>query len=148
MTGVQTCALPISVFSFLDRITLRTFDLANHIVTTFLGENTGTLYENDDIILTGSMPATGIVEVERVNVSLGGTEALVAYDIKIYGGPLSKAFGYTWQPESGAIRVTMKSDALTAENVDVYHMATATDDPELVSGSVAVADDQDRKSVV
>ncbi len=105
-----------SVFSFLD------FSVIDRVIGALLGETTGTLYENDDIILTGRMPANGIVEAERVDKTIGEQESLVAYDIKIYANSLMKLLGIVWQPSDGAIQVTMKSDALTVENVDVYHM--------------------------
>ncbi len=119
-----------SVFSFLDKITTT----LEQITTSILDGQTGTLYENDDIILTGRMPALGIVEAKRVDVSVDGQDALVAYDIKIYAGPLSKALGYTWQPEDSAITVTLKSDALAGyENVSVYHFADGAAEPEKVA---------------
>ena len=123
-----------SVFSFLD------FSLLDRVVSAVLGEKNGTLYENDDIILTGRMPSTGIVEAKRVNVSVDGREALVAYDIKIYAGPIMKLLGINWQPSGDAIHVTLKSDALNVENVDVYHMEDTTGDADLVSENLHVKD--------
>ena len=128
-----------SVFSFLD------FSLLDHIVTAVLGEKTGTLYENDDIILSGSMPALGTVEAKRVDFTVDGREALAAYDIKIYANSLMKSLGIAWQP-SDKVQVTIKSDALNVERVDVYHQAdedAAAEliaEPELVSEDLAVED--------
>ena len=48
--------------------------------------------------------------------------------------------GITWQPSGDYIHVTFKSDALDMENVDVYHMATADADAELVTENAAVED--------
>lgn len=128
-----------SVFSFLD------FSLLDHIVTAVRGEKTGTLYENDDIILSGSMPALGTVEAKRVEFTVDGREALAAYDIKIYANSLMKSLGIAWQP-SDKVQVTIKSDALNVERVDVYHQAdedAAAEliaEPELVSEDLAVED--------
>ncbi|MCR5294340.1 MAG: hypothetical protein K6E30_04065, partial [Lachnospiraceae bacterium] len=121
-----------SIFSILD------FSLLDRIVNAVLGEQTGTLYENDDIILTGRMPALGIVEAERVEVSIGGQEPLIAYDIKVYSSIFMKARGITWQPGSETISVTVKSDALNVENADVYHLDTVSAAPELVSEFVPI----------
>lgn len=125
-----------SVFSFLD------FSLLDHIVTAVLGEKTGTLYENDDIILSGSMPAYSIVEANQANVAIDGEEILVAYDIKIYSNSLMKALGLTWQPHDNTVSVTVKSDALVTarEGVNVYHFDSPDADPEMISEAVAVVD--------
>ncbi len=126
-----------SVFSFLN------FSLLNGIFSAVLGEKTGTLYENDDIILSGSMPALGTVEAKRVEASVEGRDALVAYDIKIYANSLMKTLGIAWQPSSN-VQVTIKSDALNVESVDVYHKADAETkaeeeaDPVLVGEAVVV----------
>ncbi|MBR3991111.1 MAG: hypothetical protein IKI91_03160, partial [Clostridia bacterium] len=101
-----------SVFSFLD------FSVFDKVISAVLGETEGVLYENDDIILTGKMPATAVVEANRVDVDIKGKPALIAYDIKIYAHPVMKLLGINWQPTDGAIKVTYKSDALAGhENV-------------------------------
>ncbi|MBQ3901048.1 MAG: hypothetical protein II736_04920, partial [Clostridia bacterium] len=117
-----------SVFSFLD------FSVFDEIISAVLGETEGVLYENDDIILTGKMPATAVVEANRVDVDIKGKPALIAYDIKIYAHPVMKLLGINWQPTEGAIKVSLKSDALAGHNnLKVYHMADLDSEPELVS---------------
>ena len=121
-----------SVFSFLD------FSLLDHIVTAVLGEKTGTLYENDDIILSGSMPATGIVEAKQADITVEDATVLVAYDIKIYAGPTMKALGINWQPSGDSVRVQIKSDALVGRYADIYHVGEGSNVPELVSETVEI----------
>ncbi|MBQ6270912.1 MAG: InlB B-repeat-containing protein [Clostridiales bacterium] len=134
-----------SVFSFLD------FSLISRLVTATIdkavsssGTKSGPLYSNDDIIISGSMPSTGIVEAKRVDVSVDGKNALVAYDIKIYANELMKLLGITWQPSESALQVQFKSDALKTDSVDVYHMEDTNSSAELVSGNIDVKD----KSVI
>ncbi|MBQ5968304.1 MAG: InlB B-repeat-containing protein [Clostridiales bacterium] len=134
-----------SVFSFLD------FSLISRLVTATIdkavsssGTKSGPLYSNDDIIISGSMPSTGIVEAKRVDVSVDGKNALVAYDIKIYANELMKLLGITWQPSESALQVQFKSDALKTDSVDVYHMEDTNSSAELVSGNLDVKD----KSVI
>ncbi len=134
-----------SVFSFLD------FSLISRLVTATIdkavsssGTKSGPLYSNDDIIISGSMPSTGIVEAKRVVVSVDGKNALVAYDIKIYANELMKLLGITWQPSESALQVQFKSDALKTDSVDVYHMEDTNSSAELVSGNLDVKD----KSVI
>ena len=131
-----------SVFSFLDfsLVTRMVNATINGAVTAVSGTKSGTLYENDDIILSGSMPSNGIVEAERVDVSINGQDALLAYDIKIYANSFMKALGINWQPSDGAIQVQLKSDALTSEWVDVYHMSNTESPAELVSGGIGVVE--------
>ena len=100
----------------------------------------GKLYENDDIILTGKMPAQGIVEAKRVDVEIEGQNTLVAYDIKIYADELMKAQGINWQPGSEPVTVTVKSDAINGGKVNIYHMADENSKAELVAGDVAAKD--------
>lgn len=122
-----------SVFSFVD------LTLARSVVDAVFGSTyTDKIYENDDIIVSGRMPRTAIVEVNPAEVEIEGADVLVAYDIKIYAGVITKALGIAWQPTDGALRVQMKSDAIDVENVDVYHMADANSEAELVAEEVAV----------
>ena len=95
----------------------------------------GTLFENDDIILTGRMPKYGIVEASPADVMIDGKAALIAYDITIYANSAMKALGLPWQPTEGALQVRVKSDALVSatEGVKVYHMADPESEAELVS---------------
>ncbi|MBR5041023.1 MAG: InlB B-repeat-containing protein [Clostridiales bacterium] len=130
-----------SVFSFID------FSLISRYVTATIdkvagasGTKSGTLYSNDDIIISGSMPSTGIVEAKRVDVSVDGKNTLVAYDIKIYANEVMKLLGITWQPSESALQVQLKSDAISTKTVDVYHMEDAGSPAELVSGNIGVAD--------
>lgn len=134
-----------SVFSFLD------FSLISRLVTATIdkavsssGTKSGPLYSNDDIIISGSVPSTGIVEAKRVDVSVDGKNALVAYDIKIYANELMKLLGISWQPSESALQVQFKSDALKTDSVDVYHMEDTNSSAELVSGNIDVKD----KSVI
>lgn len=122
-----------SVFSFVD------LTLVQSVVDAVFGSTyTDKIYENDDIIVSGRMPRTAIVEVNPAEVEIEGADVLVAYDIKIYAGVITKALGIAWQPTDGALRVQMKSDAIDVENVDVYHMADANSEAELVAEEVAV----------
>ncbi len=129
-----------SIFSFIDfSIIPRTIGAAlNTVITGLEGETEGTLYENDDIILTGSMPSSGIVEATRVDTTVNGQKALLAYDIKIYANALMKLLGITWQPAGESVQVTLKSDALNVQYANVYHMETAGAAPTLVSDGVSV----------
>lgn len=121
-----------SVFSFAG------ISLLERVFEAVLGKSSNTIFENDDIVLTGKMPALGVVEANPVNVQVNGQDALVAYDIKIYANPLMKMLGIAWQPTAGAIQVKIKSDALNTDVVSVYHMEDENSEPELVSEDVAV----------
>ena len=123
-----------SVFSFLD------FSLTDRMVNATIDNDasdsemkTGTLFSNDDIVISGSMPSTGIIEAKRVDVSVNGKDAIVAYDIKIYASELMKILGITWQPGASALSVQLKSDAIKAPSVDVYHMEDTNSPAQLVS---------------
>lgn len=123
-----------SVFSFLD------FSLTDRMVKATIDNDasdsemkTGTLFSNDDIVISGSMPSTGIIEAKRVDVSVNGKDAIVAYDIKIYASELMKILGITWQPGDAALSVQLKSDAIKAPSVDVYHMEDTNSPAQLVS---------------
>lgn len=103
------------------------------------GTKSGTLYENDDILLTGKMPSMGIVEAEPVSVEIEGQKVLAAYDIKIYANRLMKTLGISWQPSDGTIQVQVKSAVMDNVNtVSVYHIADGESAPELVQEEVAV----------
>ncbi len=103
------------------------------------GTKSGTLYENDDILLTGKMPSMGVVEAEPVFVEIEGQKVLAAYDIKIYANRLMKNLGISWQPSDGAIQVQVKSDVMDKVNtVSVYHIADGESTPELINEEVAV----------
>ena len=117
-----------SVFSLVDTTTVEN-EVEAQLTTN------GTLYENDDIILTGSMPLDGIVEAEQVSVSVDGNDALVAYDIKIYANESFKELGITWQPTESTIRVKVKSDALANAKgtLLVYHLETPESEAEFVA---------------
>ncbi|MBQ3974621.1 MAG: hypothetical protein II628_10685 [Lachnospiraceae bacterium] len=123
-----------SVISLLD------FSLEERSVNARIEEKRGVLYENDDILLEGSMPADGIVEARQVDVEAGGQEALVAYDIKIYADEYMKAAGITWQPDKEPVRVTIKSDALGCGSAAVYHLKDQAAEPECISPSLEVRD--------
>lgn len=111
-------------------------DLWNHTVGAALNKllYKDTVFENDEIILTGNLPRNAIIEANKVDVSVEGQEALVAYDIKIYQNNYFKLLGVTWQPKDGTIQVRMKSDVLTdGRNLLVYHIAEEETTPEQVA---------------
>ena len=121
-------------FSFFEDL----FDHAENAI--FDTSYADTVYENDEIILSGSLPRNAIIEAQRLDAAIGDQAALVAYDITIYQNSFFKELGIAWQPGDGAISVRLKSDALDAENVDVYHMEDADAEPELVGESLTVRD--------
>ena len=123
-----------SCFSFVD------CSLNERSINADTDVREGKLYENDDIILTGRMPAQGIVEAKRADVEIEGQNTLVAYDIKIYADELMKAQGINWQPGSEPITVTVKSDAINGGKVNIYHMANENSEAELVHSDVAAKD--------
>ncbi|MBQ7455935.1 MAG: hypothetical protein IJS53_05770, partial [Clostridia bacterium] len=123
-----------STFSLIDT------SLISRVVNAIFGTGDDKLYENDDIIVTGRMPLLGTVEATPVRVAIDGEDAVLAYDIKIYANAIMKLLGIVWQPGEDAVQVKMKSDALTAEAVNVYHLESTDGTPELVTRSVAVED--------
>lgn len=124
-----------SLFSFAD------LTLVQNVVDAVFGSTyTDKAFENDDIIVSGRMPRTAIVEVNPATVEIEGAEVLVAYDIKIYAGLITRALGLAWQPTDGALTVQVKSDALeNGKYLSVYHMADENAEPEYVA-SVEVSD--------
>ena len=103
------------------------------------GTKSGTLYENDDILLTGKMPSMGIVEAEPVSIEIERQKVLAAYNIKIYANRLMKTLGISWQPSDGTIKVQVKSAVMDNVNtVSVYHIADGESAPELVQERVSV----------
>lgn len=70
-----------SMFSFVD-LTL----IQNVVDAVFGSIYTDKVYENDEIIVSGKMPRTAIVEVNPAAVEIEGMDVLAAYDIKIYAG--------------------------------------------------------------
>lgn len=121
-----------SVFSFMD------FSLKNQTIDASVEGKKGTQFKNDDIIVTGKMPANGIVEANRVNAKIGKENVLVAYDIKIYANDLMKELNINWQPGEEAVKVKMTSDALNVEKVNVYHTPDGSKEAELVAKNVSV----------
>ncbi len=101
-----------------------------------------TVFENDEIILSGSLPRNAIIEAKKVDVAVEGLNSILAYDINIYQNSFFKALGIVWQPKEGsAITVREKSDAFAGlESVSVYHMADENAAPEFVA-SVNVEND-------
>ena len=124
-----------SLFSFVD------LSLIQNVVDAVFGSTyTEKIYENDDIIVSGRMPRTAIVEVKPATVEIEGENILVAYDIKIYAGLITRALGLAWQPTDGALSVQVKSDVLeNGKILSVYHMADENAEPEYVT-SVNVSD--------
>lgn len=118
-----------SIFSFVD------ISLIQNVVDAVFGSTyTDKRYENDDIIVSGKMPRTAIVEANPAEVTIEGADVLVSYDIKIYAGLITKALGIAWQPSDGALTVQMKSDSLTGrDSVSVYHIADGSSTPEKVT---------------
>ena len=74
-----------SLFSFVD-LTL----IQNVVDAVFGSTYTDQIYENDDIIVSGKMPRNAIVEVNPATVEIEGVNVLIAYDIKIYAGLITK----------------------------------------------------------
>ncbi|MCR4671524.1 MAG: InlB B-repeat-containing protein [Saccharofermentans sp.] len=117
-----------SVFSFLDFSTISRKIKAK------------TVFENDDIIIKGSLPASAIVEAEKVDVKIDGKAAILAYDINIYANADMKDLGIKWQPDGKSLKVTFKSDLITSEAVDVYHLEDEGSRADLVKTNVATDD--------
>ena len=100
----------------------------------------GALYSNQDLYITGKLPAKGIIDVTPVSVSVEGQDALIAYDINIYVNENQKAKGKTWQPAGDKVTVHLRDAALVGlDQVNVYHLP-AGGGAELV-GTVAPAGD-------
>ena len=100
------------------------------------------VFENDDIIVEGMLPADAIIEAERVEVTIGGKDAIIAYDINIYANAEMKELGIKWQPEDDPLTVTFKSKLITADAVDVYHMEDVAAPADLIESNVATDDNQ------
>gem|GEM_PF-3767756 len=95
---------------------------------------TDTVYENDEIVLSGKLPRAAIIEANKVDVAIEGETTLVAYDIKIYANAIAKALNIPWQPTDGDITVRVKSGVLENKSeLHVYHMADENAAPELVA---------------
>ena len=124
-------------FSFFEDLIAQTIDAA---VNKLLYKDT--VFENDEIILTGRLPRNAIIEAKKVDIAVEGLNTILAYDIKIYQNSFFKALGIVWQPKEGsAITVREKSDAFEGlESVTVYHMADENATPEYVT-EVDVQDD-------
>lgn len=127
-----------SVFSFLDFGLISRSSSAEITQEDTLSLKNGVLYSNDEIEISGSMPEKGIIEAKRVDVSVSGQDAIVAYDIKIYANENMKQLGVTWQPSEYPLQVRLKSDAISSKTVDVYHMQDVNSEADLVSSSVQV----------
>ncbi len=93
---------------------------------------------NESIFLNGPVPAHGILDAMPVVTDIDGVEALMAYDMTIYANDTMKDIGIAWQPSEGPVQVTFQGSALTAETVDVYHIADGSSEPELVGEGIAV----------
>ena len=116
-------------------------DLYNHAVNAV--RNTlypNTVYENDEIILTGNLPRNAVIEAEKVDVQIEGRQTLVAYDITIYQNSFFKALGIAWQPKEGTVKVEIKSDAFNGikHGLTVYHLDDASAEAEMVQEDVAI----------
>lgn len=124
-----------SVFSFID-LTL----IQNAVDAEFGSTYEDKIYENDDIVVSGHMPGDAIVEANPATVKIKGVDVFVAYDIKIYAGPVTKSLGIEWQPDGDPLTVKVKSDALEGrKTVSVFHMHDESSEPEFVT-SVDVED--------
>lgn len=124
-------------FSFFEDLIGQTLDAA---LNKLLYKDT--VFENDEIILTGNLPRNAIIEAKKVDVEIEGQDSILAYDIKIYQNSFFKLLGIVWQPKDGnPISVKVKSDAFAGrENVSIYHMADENAEPEFVT-SVSVEDE-------
>lgn len=128
---------PTYGFSFFEDLLKQTLDAA---LNKLLYKDT--VFENDEIILTGNLPRNAIIEAKKVDVEIEGQDSILAYDIKIYQNSFFKLLGIVWQPKDGnPISVKVKSDAFAGrENVSIYHMADENAEPEFVT-SVSVEDE-------
>ena len=102
--------------------------------------NTVFLDSDDTITVNGRVPAHGILDATHTDMAIGGLDSLMAYDMKIYASGTMRDIGIAWQPSEGPVQVTFQSSALTAERVDVYHIAEGPAMLELVAADVAVHD--------
>ncbi|MBQ7521182.1 MAG: InlB B-repeat-containing protein [Clostridia bacterium] len=102
--------------------------------------NTVFLDSDDTITVNGRVPAHGILDATHTDMAIGGLDSLMAYDMKIYASGTMREIGIAWQPSEGPVQVTFQSSALTAERVDVYHIAEGPAMLELVAADVAVHD--------
>lgn len=108
------------------------------VSATFDGETVQKLYEDDNIIISGSMPPYGIVEAIPAQVQVEGENSLIAYDIKIYANADMKNAGINWQPSAGALTVQVNSNILeNGKTLSIYHMEDADSEPVLVAKAEA-----------
>ncbi|MBR3124714.1 MAG: hypothetical protein IKF42_04685, partial [Mogibacterium sp.] len=120
-----------SVFSFID-LTL----IQNAVDAEFGSTYEDKIYENDDIVVSGHMPGDAIVEANPAAVKIEDVDVFVAYDIKIYAGPVTKSLGIEWQPDGDPLTVKVKSDALEGrKTVSVFHMHDEDSEPEFVTSA-------------
>ena len=94
----------------------------------------------DSITLGGPVPTHGILEAIPVEAEIDGAASLLAYDMTVYANRTMQNIGIAWQPSGSPVQVTLSSDDLTAERVDVYHISGEDDRPELVAENMAVRD--------
>ncbi|MBR3403636.1 MAG: Ig-like domain-containing protein [Parasporobacterium sp.] len=93
-----------------------------------------TLYAGDNIYLTGSMPADGIVEATPVDVQIEGQVVLAAYDIVIYEDEQRKAEGIPWQPEENTVQVHIVDPELSRinnEELTIYGLEDESSEAQL-----------------
>lgn len=108
------------------------------VSATFDGETVKKLYEDDNIIISGSMPPYGIVEAIPAQVQVEGENSLIAYDIKIYANADMMNAGINWQPSAGALTVQVNSNVLeNGKTFSIYHMEDADSEPVLVAKAEA-----------
>ena len=89
--------------------------------TAIFTENT--VFENDDITISGNLPADCIVEAFPVNTFDSEMDAFLAYDINIYANEEMKDLGIKWQPDTTSVKVMFQSTVLSQrENVWIYHI--------------------------
>lgn len=123
-----------SMFALVDFTTKE-----NMVSATFDGETVQKLYEDDNIIISGSMPPYGIVEARPVQVQFPGQNVLIAYDIKIYANSEMKDAGINWQPSAGALKVQLNSNILEDGKVfNIYHMEDENSEPEFITQASAL----------
>ena len=123
-----------SMFALVDFTTKE-----NMVSATFDGETVQKLYEDDNIIISGSMPPYGIVEARPVQVQFPGQNVLIVYNIKIYANSDMKDAGINWQPSAGALKVQLNSNILENGKVfNIYHMEEENSEPEFITQASAL----------
>ena len=132
-TESNTVTFETSSFSVFAITSTKTEE--NEITADIVGEK---LYEDDNVIISGKIPAGSIVEAVPVEYSVETEETpfitVLAYDVNIYANADMKKLGVKWQPENDTISVTYKSEAFNDfHNLKVFHAEDINSEPEYIS---------------